>query len=64
MQITNVSAVPFCSAGAVMATNAENCGESAATDIPHIIMNGIKKMFADGISQEEIKQQHQEIKSA
>ena len=61
MQITKVSAVPFCAAGAVLATNAKNCGASAATDIPHIMMNGIKKMLADGINHEEIKQQHHEV---
>ena len=31
MQVINVSAVPLCCGGAVCATNAENCGESAIT---------------------------------
>jgi len=36
IDVTIVSAVPFCSAGAVAATIAENWGESAITAIPHI----------------------------
>ena len=43
MQFTIVSAVPFNSAGAYCATNAENCGESATTAIPQNIRKVKKK---------------------
>ena len=44
-QVTKVSAVPRFSCGAVCATSAENCGESAITAIPQISMKG-RKMAA------------------
>ena len=44
--VTKVNAVPFISGSAVWATNAENCGESEITVIPHIIMK-TRKRFAD-----------------
>jgi len=60
-QMTNVSAVPFFSEGAVAATRAENCGESAATVIPQIIRKITKNKLPETIIQGEIKQQKQEV---
>ena len=62
--MTIVRAEPLFSAGAVAATNAENCGESAAALSPQIIRKQIKIKFIDVNMNDEIKQQVQEMASA
>src|SRR6185295_7330595 len=42
MHVTIVRAVPLYSGTAVLATSVENCGESAATVIPHTMTTGRK----------------------
>src|SRR5687768_11572824 len=62
-QITNVRAVPLNSGRAVAATSAENCGESAATELPQINKNVMKTTLELWINQGETKQHPPETKS-
>ena len=63
MQVTKVSAVPFCRGGAVVATRAENCGESAATAVPHSIKKIMKPILFTLINKGESRQHKPEMKS-
>ena len=59
--VTNVSAVPFDSVGAVCATSAENWGESDITVIPHITMNTRNGTMLMGMIHPESRQHTPDI---
>ena len=61
IETTNVNAVPFCSGEAVAATSVENCGESAATEIPQITRYRKNKAVPEKIINGESKQHNPEI---
>ena len=64
METTKLNAVPLFSCGAVAATNAENCGESATTKNPQIRKNDIKIIEEVSKNRGDRKQHKPEIISA
>lgn len=64
VQVTIVKAVPLNSGAAVCATNADICGESAATEIPQMVMNGRKTYGEELKNKKQINEQIPDISKA